>query len=169
MPADVSAYTPLANLTLSSATNVVNFTSISQSYRDLVCIISARSASGTGSINANRINADATGNYRYLFIQGTSGTGQQLAGPVANATEFPLSAPNQNLNTSAPSVTTLNFIDYTRTGVNKNVLVRSDNSTMNSAWGVITWTNTNAITQFRIQASINFAIGSTFALYGVSA
>jgi len=41
MPAGVSAYVPLANLTLGSSAASVTFSSISQAYKDLVLVIEA--------------------------------------------------------------------------------------------------------------------------------
>jgi len=78
MPVGVSAYVPLATKTLTVGNSQeVNFTSISQAYRDLVCVVVALSSAGTGNINSNQINGDAGANYSQVAMLGSGTSANQ--------------------------------------------------------------------------------------------
>lgn len=169
MPVGVSAYVPLATKTLTVGTaQEVNFTSISQAYRDLICIVTALSSAGTGSINSNQINADAGSNYSIVYMRG-SGAGVGSSG-IATSTTY-----NSGIDISAtsPANGIFQFMDYSATDKHKTVLIRSNQTSADAGFTMgataVRWASTAAITQFRIRANTTFAIGSTFTLYGVSA
>jgi hypothetical protein len=166
MPAGVSAYTPLANLTLSTGTaQEVNFTSISGAYRDLVCIATITSSAGTGSINQHRFNSDAGSNYSWVLMEGN---GSAPGTTASSGTFFPL-AITTDMTTTGRTQIIYNIMDYSATDKHKTTLIRSDLSEQRTAATVVRWASTAAITSFRIRANTTFAAGSTFALYGVSA
>jgi hypothetical protein len=65
MPAGVSAYTALANVTLGSSAASVTFSSISQSYRDLVLVITATTSAVDNAFI--RFNSDSGSNYNIVI------------------------------------------------------------------------------------------------------
>lgn len=162
MPAGVSAYVPLANVTLGADASTVTFSSISGSYRDLVLVLDSK---GAGFAPQIRFNNDSSSNYGWLYMGGTgTGTAANLANSV---TQFNLG----NFVTFAnPSLAIFNIMDYSVTNKYKTVLNRIDipaNGT--SAWAM-QWANTAAITSIQLFAAAgSYAAGSTLSLYGVSA
>lgn len=150
-------YTPLANLTLSSSAASVTFSSISQSYRDLVLVFN-----GTCSENTSVrifLNSDTTGtNYARVLMIG-SGTAASSQSNTTNAEIIGDVGPDR-------STAIVNFLDYSATDKHKSMLVRNDKLATRAV--AARWANTAAITT--VQLSMNagtFDAGSTFALYGI--
>lgn len=157
-----TAITPLANITLGSATNSVTFSSISSAYRDLFFVITPLAPTTGGSI-CFRFNGDSGTNYNDVQMYGTgSATGSD-------------SRANNSLgyfgaDSAVQSVTTAHVFDYTATDKHKSWLGRGNPSNNLVAARAGRWANTAAITSVEIRNdSQNFSIGATFALYGVSA
>lgn len=168
MPVGVSAYVPLATKTLTVGTaQEVNFTSISQAYRDLICVVTALSSAGTGNINSNQINADAGSNYSIVYMRGS---GSAASSSTASGTSYDSGV---FISTTSPANAIFQFMDYSATDKHKTVLIRANQTSADAGATVgataVRWASTAAITQFRIRANTTFAIGSTFTLYGVSA
>lgn len=164
MPAGISAYTGLANITLSGSASEVNFTSISQSYRDLVLVINASVLSGTPIVLMGVNGSSATVNWVSM-----SGNGSSNLSQTADWTNLYTSYGYSNMATT-PSLVTINMIDYSATDKHKSMLVRSS-SPANSVGALVgRQASTSAITSLRIFLnSSSFAAGSTFSLFGVSA
>jgi hypothetical protein len=159
MPAGVSAYTALANVTLGSSASSVTFSSISQAYRDLVLVINAPAGGVFGYL---RFNGDSGSNYSAVRMYGSgtaTGSDTGLIGSSAiNISEF---YNEQNL-------TTVNIMDYSATDKHKTVLSRA-NAPAYYVFGIAgRWANTAAITSLVVSPSSGtFNSGGTFALYGV--
>jgi hypothetical protein len=165
MPAGVSAWTPLANITLGSATNSVTFSSISQSYKDLRLVISG----GIPSDNATfRLNGDASSVCRGVTMEGS--------GSASSSTTFS----NSGLGyfgfgvilwyQSAGVVVTMDLLDYSATDKHKTILTRGNNSDRAANALALRWPTTTAVTSIRLDANgSNWSSGTSFALYGVSA
>lgn len=163
MPAGVSAWKPLANLTVTgSSTNTVTFSSIDGSYRDLVLVIN-----GTNSVDANlylRINSD-TANYAGVLMFGNGSS-------VGSFTDAPTGIFFNNYARigTAASQFVLNFMDYSATDKHKTVLASADKSSAATERYCYKWGSTSAITNIVCTVTTgNLVAGSTFALYGVSA
>ena len=168
MPVGVSAYVPLATKTLTVGTaQEVNFTSISQAYRDLICVINVLSSAGTGGVTSNQINADAGSNYSLVYM---SGSGSAASSSTATGTTYNAGI---DISTTSPANGIFQFMDYSATDKHKTILIRSNQTASDAGFTMgaraVRWASTAAITQFRIRANTTFAIGSTFTLYGVSA
>lgn len=167
MPAGVSAYVPLANITIGSGISSITFSSISQSYRDLVLIGQTGNTGTTGFVGI--FNGDTAANYTYVY-GGANGS--------TTGTGFNNDFSNANFGANAWSTGSLDLtyiihlIDYSVTDKHKTFLARTDgrssdtNATMNSG----RWKNTAAITSVQIkgQGSSQFVSGSTFTLFGVT-
>ena len=157
-----SALVPLANLTLSAAQASISLTSISGSYRDLRII--CRTTSTTAGGGYIRFNSDSGSNYSsvWAFSSGgstgsnsTSGTSFSMFGML-----------NGNANTDI-----FEILDYSATDKHKTMLNRYDSPQADGTYMIADrWASTSAITSIVFTATTgNFASGSTFALYGVSA
>lgn len=161
-----SAWTPLANTTLASATTSVTFSSISQSFRDLVLVIEGNpSNTASGYSLAVRFNGSATG-YAYLSLSGNGSANSS----VSYSNETSAYPAHQAVSGRFNSI--VNILDYTATDKNKTMLSRynQDGSVVSATMN--RWNSTAAITSLAVtlqNSSATFAAGTTFSLYGVSA
>jgi hypothetical protein len=163
-----NTYVALRQTTLGTATSSVTFdlTGIT-GYTDLVLVSNLRYSSGTPSGNAYiRFNGDSGTNYSRTFLQGdgTSAT----SGRASNENGMYILG-----NTATASVFTTNITqiqNYANSTTNKTVLNRWSNAGDFALAFVSLWRSTSAITTIDIIASgtTNFAVGSTFSLYGIA-
>lgn len=156
-------YTPLANVSLTSATATVTFSSINQSFRDIVAVANIKGAEGKIWVSIN-----AVGGYAY------QGVAMESNGSTANSTYggdsyIQIGRNLSGARTDTPTVLTMNFLDYS-SGKNTPVLYRASNALSGIFAGSYRVMSNNAITSIIFQLeSGNFSAGSTFAIYGVSA
>lgn len=167
-------YTPIATQTLTSATATVTFSSIPQTYTDLVLVTSIFSTSVSGW--GMNFNSDVTsGNYGYIVSDG-QGTSVQTVRQTAPGR---LQIGGWSVATGSstkPSIGITNIFSYANTTTFKTALSRSQvyNSTTGGGVDAFSgvWKNTNAITSIVVSldsGSYNFSAGSTFTLYGIQA
>jgi uncharacterized protein YukE len=164
MPAGVSAWTALANVTLASPANTVTFSSISGSYRDLRLVFSG----GIGSDNASfTINNDSSSTYLWATLEGNG----SAVSSAWNGNSYGSFANNYvTWYSSTGILLTMDLIDYSATDKHKTILSRLNNTARATNALINRWPSTAAITSIRINGNgANFTTGSTFALYGVSA
>jgi hypothetical protein len=169
-----TTYEPIETYTLGSTTSSVTFGAggtIPQTYTDLIIVTNFEAASTTIVTPSIRFNGDTGTNYSNttLYGQGSSATSVRFS--------------NRNkgfLGDFAAGVTSDNFIpyiisinNYSNSTTYKTFLCRYNQ--INSSSGEVgatvgLWRNTNAITSVTITSDggQNFAIGSTFTLYGIA-
>jgi hypothetical protein len=164
MPVGVSAYVALANLTLSSTATTITFTSISQSYRDLVLVITATSGNASSHQPGLRING-VTNSYVYvtLFGNGTS-TGSAASSGVG---QINLTGNQSALRADGPLTIVAQLNDYSVADKFKTCLSRADGVTSSTIATIGANENTAAISSLTVM-NATFASGSTFALYGIA-
>lgn len=162
MPAGVSAYVPLANITVSVAAATITVSSISQSYRDLILVGSPIfTASGSTTF---RFNNDSGSNYDAVLMVGNGSTVSSPTNPGTNI---------QTWNNPQSSSVVMQFVfqvmDYSATDKHKSVLMREDSAVGVTAATAARWASTSAVTTLTIASSnLTFAAGSTFSLYGIA-
>jgi hypothetical protein len=167
MPA---TYEPIATNTLGSATQTVTFSSIPQTYTDIVLIVSnvKHSYPGTDTVRDNLVqfNADTGGNYSITFMYGdTTGTGTIRNNNIsAINTDYPMASAN------AGGLIIANIQNYSNSTTYKTVIQRTTTSTRTSAY-VNLWRNTDAITSMVVGASGGYTLsaGTVITLYGIKA
>lgn len=162
-----STYTPLANITLAADTNSVTFSSISQSYRDLVLVHWAWTSDG--SQLRIRFNSDSGSNYNYVSMKGDGNTTSSTI--WSNQTSL-------LWDWAAPGSTTVNWannaighiMDYSTTDQQKTILNRVNSPQSSVAAQAHRWASTSAITTLQIfdLSGGNIKAGSTFALFGIA-
>jgi hypothetical protein len=162
-----TALTPLANLTLSTAATSVTFSSISGSYRDLFLVVNTTSAVYTGSYMRIKMNNDAGSNYNFVYMSNLNGGNSLYSGSATN-TAAAYIAFRGGVNGSHQAT----IFDYAQTNKFKTWISRAgaaDYGGVDLISGY--WGSTSAITSLTISDDNgwNFTVGSTFALYGVSA
>jgi hypothetical protein len=163
-----ATYEPIATTTLGSNASSVTFSSIPQTYTDLVLVISTVPYSGSEGSIRMRFNSDSGSNYSNTYLFGDSGGAQ--SGKNSNSTNIALSYGNALNN---PRYTTIinHIMNYSNTTTYKTVLNRNGFSTDWTAAFVSLWRNTNAISSIVVDVTYIYDIGagSTFTLYGIKA
>jgi hypothetical protein len=161
-----STYTPLANVTLASASASVTFGSIPSSFRDLILV-----ANGASNITDEfaylRFNGDTGSNY--FWVQMGTNTSPPFSSSVGPTTSLRTS----NFNASGNRVlTTVQIMDYSATDKHKTLLTR-DNTQFSSSLGLralaLRWANTSAITSVQyFTPTGSLSSGFTLSLYGIA-
>lgn len=162
-------YTPISTVTINnSSTTTLDFTSIPQTYTDLVLVCSYGLSAGDLYFRIN--NDGGTGNlYSDTELYG-NGSNTSVS-VMTNRTGFYLN--DQGITRPGPAtISTVNFQNYSNTTTYKSILWRANDAGVSTEARMGVWRNTAAIT------SINFIIinvagtitpGSQFTLYGIKA
>lgn len=164
MAAKTGTYTLIASTTLNSTTSSVTFSSIPQTYTDLV-IISTPIGSADAQVRI-RFNNDTATNYSVTILSG-NGTAAESArdsNVTSITTDYYFSV------TTAGGINLINVNDYSNTTTYKTALTRSGNAAKASMANVGLWRSTAAINRIDLIAtSSTFASGSIFRIYGIEA
>lgn len=156
-----NTYVALSTQTVGTAVSSVTFSPISSAYTDLVLVMQLNTSSLVdGSL---RFNGDTGNNYSVTRLYG--GSGGAFSDRFSNISSILIG----DLSTNTDSATILQIQNYSNTNVNKTVLVRANPNGRPVFANVGLWRNTAAITSITLTSSANFAVGSTFTLYGIAA
>jgi hypothetical protein len=165
-----NTYTELLKTTVSTTTNTVSFTSIPQTYTDLRLVIAAGETGGGngGFITFN--NDGGTGSlYSFTRMVGDGSSASSARGTNRNTNTWVLGN-GIAVPTTPTDVATIDIMNYSNTTTFKTSLARENNAAGGTVANVILWRNTAAINRIDITYSAaNFAVGSTFSLYGIAA
>lgn len=160
MPA---TYDSIATTTLGSAQTSVTFSSIPQTYTDLVFVLNTNGTSAGSEPNIY-INNDSNANYNrtYLFGNGSSANAGRNTGITAAVV---------GSSGSANDFTITHFNNYSNTSVYKTVLASGGGVSNELKFQVTMWLSTTAITSLVVRAGtgVNFNSGTTMTLYGIKA
>ncbi len=168
-----NTYTLIASNVLSSTTATVTFSSIPQTYTDLVLRISARTGRTDPDIvlltfNSDSASSGTTYSDTQLFATSTTpGSSRNSNAPTVYGAR--IDGANETANTF--SSTEFYIPNYTAS-VNKSfssISVYENNST--TVFGLFAnanlWRNTAAVTQINMTAVSSYVAGSSFYLYGI--
>jgi len=164
-------YTAIQTTTLSSATNQITFSSIPQTYTDLVFILRvARGDSASLQDITFRYNSSSVAEYGYA----------QLVNDSTGVSYYRNSAQGQGTltyygginNVIGDSYHRLEVFSYANTSISKTALASAMLSNQSATFTSNSWLNTSAITSVTFapafgDAARTFAIGSTISLYGI--
>lgn len=159
-------YEPIATATVASTGGTVTFSSIPQTYTDLILISSARrgiDGSGGDGIKT-QINGDSGSNYSWTGMSyNIGGTG---SGRATNQTIFQAGSCEDG----SYSTSICHLMDYSNTTTFKTMISRSSSiGTQGVGETINLWRSTSAITSLYLNAASGFWAGSTFTLYGIKA
>lgn len=156
-----ATYVALANTTLGSPAASVTFSSIPNTYRDLVIHVNG-GITDDDRFGLLQFNSDANGNYTNIFIANLS---SQVRSSVSGA-EF--------MYGTGQMAGTINIMDYSITNKHKTMIVRNAAGVALVYMYADTWANTNAINSIKFlttttgfSPSSTFTAGTTFAIYGI--
>lgn len=164
-------YEPITTQTLGSAAASVTFSSIPQTYTDLV-IFGNCGTSNAGVTLSMRFNGDTGSNY---FEHTMSGNGSAATGSKALSITSAYCNDTVAFNSSLEGNVIININNYSNTTSYKSVLGRVNRPTSGSYPGTGMWANSwsssSAITSIVIFPTdgSNIITGSTFTLYGIKA
>lgn len=154
-----STWAALANITLGAAATSVTFSSIPNTYRDLVLVI-AGTTDAPRTIGY-RLNGDSTANYPYIY----------MGGPIDSGASNSLTLGLLTRMGTGQSTTIAHFMDYSDTSKTTVVLSRGGTAGELIRAHASRWGNSNAVTSIYIATlDINtnaFQSGTTFSLYGI--
>jgi len=157
-------YDLLASTTLATAASSVTFSSIDQSYGDLIIIVNAL---GSTTLEARiRLNSDSGSNYNSVRMSGNGSTATSAS--LASQTSGSLSV-IADATTGEAILLKVEIQDYTATDKHTSILARANQSATGAEATALRWASTAAVTAIEILTSTgNWAIGGTFNLYGVA-
>jgi hypothetical protein len=165
-----STYTPITTATASGSSGTITFSSIPQTYTDLVLVIQCGYTSGSNYaiVRANG-DSEANSNYGNTYVLGDGSTAS--SGGNGGLSGFYSSFGTVG-NTTLNFMSTMQIFNYSNTTTFKTSLTRANLASSGTETIVACRrTNTNAITSLEIKATSSsiFATGSTFSLYGIKA
>ena len=162
-----TTYTPLYTTTLGSTSSGVVISSFPSTYTDLILVVNGKADSGsTGSIGL-QYNSDTGSHYSYTRILGDGTNASSARGSNTSATYIGDTGTD-------PAVFIVSIQNYSNTTTYKTHLSRSNSqyyvSSYVGLWRGSTGSSTDAITSIKVlpPSGANWAIGSTFSLYGVA-
>lgn len=154
-------YTPLANITLSSSASSITFSSIPGTYKDLILVMNAKSASG-GAQCLVRLNSDSGTNYRYVRMVGNGVNTQSFSD---TGTGLTLSGVRTDFGTFSHQI-----FDYSATDKHKVALSWSSIGTHETALRINRWASNSAVNSITLSVVSPNTLDSTstLALYGIA-
>ena len=167
--AAAQTYEPIATNTLGSAANSVTFSSISQTYTDLILVCTGKNSTSYDGIDIRVGNGslDTGSNYSATGVNGNGTNAQSFAAYSST------SMANMGITSASKiQVSIYHFMNYTNTTTYKTVIARSNVIDFRVAAIVGMWRSTSAINTIQLRsdnASYNFTTGSTFTLWGIKA
>ena len=163
--ASAQTYIPIATITASGSTTSVTFSSIPQTYTDLVI---AGAFYETSSSNTSlQFNGDTGSNYSSTSLLGNGSTASS-----ARVSNFAEMFWDRQGNATGYGAGIANIMNYSNTTTYKTVLLRYGYPSTWTEADVGLWRNTSAITSITILVGgggANLASSSTFTLYGIAA
>lgn len=158
-------YTPLANITLGSATSSVTFSSISGAYRDLVLVWNGKMVSSGDAVRVF-LNTDIASNYSSVWMQGNGSSTNSSSETTGG---FRVGGAAVGLTTTGSDTIVFQLMDYSATDKHKTAITRYSGADTEVVALAGRWANTAAVTTLRISGVVgNFATGTTVALYGIA-
>lgn len=154
-----TTYTPLANITLTNSATSVTFSSIPQTYKDLVINVSGTFTAGGP---AYRLNNDSSENYDFVAMSSDGATAQSFTGTTVRIICYGFDG------TSLSSL-----FDYSSTNKHKSILstrYQKEGATTFTGKYYYRWQNTAAVNQitFINYDGINtLPAGTSIQIYGI--
>lgn len=160
-------YDLLDSVTLSSSASSVTFSSIDQSYRDLILAIELKATGSSNVAALLKINSDTGSNYSYVVATGNGSTAVSSSGTLS----FGIIQNSSSGTSTIPTHLFVQFLDYSATDKHKPWLSRGNGAGVGTEMIAGRWASTSAITSLTLDKSgtQDFPSGSTFYLYGVAA
>jgi hypothetical protein len=164
-----ATYTPIASITLGANTSSVTFSSIPQTYTDLVLVI--QPVAGASNYNSQfRFNGDSGSNYGATILAGNGSSAASYRG--SNITAGYLDSEGYPSTTAGATTQIMHVMNYANTTTYKTTLNRSGRASSGTDLGVTTWRSTAAITSITLGSDLGagrttYVSGCILNLYGI--
>jgi hypothetical protein len=170
MPAG-STYECIESKVLASSTTTVTFSSIPNTYTDLILIMQPSAGSPNGNAMRMRLNGNSESVYSATFLDGTGSS--LVSARTGTIAQMDLGW-RVGIDSSAINQTYyMHFLNYKNTNTFKPILWSAGGVTQATDLVSGLWRKTDAINSISITigmpSSTNFNSGSTFTLYGIGA
>jgi hypothetical protein len=165
-----TTYEPIATITFNGSTSGASFTSIPQTYTDIVAICLVRTTETVAQTGIYTAVNTFTGTTSFTWLAGDGSVA--LSGRGSNPQYAWLGQINGASATSGTfSTVIVHYMNYSNTTTNKTVLSRTGSAAYSTAAFVNLIQTTSALSRIDIVANNlnNFAAGSTITLYGIKA
>lgn len=163
MAAKTGTYTLIASNTFTGSSSQVTFSSIPQTYTDLVLVVNAGASAGDMYI---QLNGDTATNYSQTWVEGRASGA--ISSRFTNRNQFNLMY--EGFATGSINVTGLfNLMDYANSTTYKTAIWREGEVSLSVEAHAGLWRSTSAVTSLKFYAGGNFVSGSTVKLYGIEA
>jgi hypothetical protein len=165
-----NTYVAIQTQTLTSSATSVTFSSIPQTYTDLI-IVSSQFYTSTGgdrlaTFQVGNGSVDTGSNYSWTYMDTYPGSPSSGRG---SDTGYGLHSYTSSIPVTTPMTCIMQIQSYSNTTINKTMLHRFNASPASTGCYVSLWRSTAAINIITITAGgANFATGTTFTLYGVA-
>ena len=159
-----TTYQPIATVTLGSSASSYTFTSIPNTYTDLVLIGNGLSSTGGIAGFILEFNGDTAGNYSRTSMSGDGTNTNSDRNNNAGSANVGL------MSGTAMALNTVHIMNYANTSVYKTFLARGSvsNALVRASTGL--WRSTSAINAIKIyDGNGSFAAGVVLTLYGIKA
>lgn len=158
--------------TITGTTNGCTFINIPQTFTDLKLVASVRTAEASAMSNFRfKVNYSTTSDYTSRYMSGV-GSGAASFGSQSDDVMWITSAPGANATANTFGNTEVYIPNY-KSGDWKSVIINSvatttaTTSNQDIRAGLIKQTGPITMVQFISAAGANFAVGSTFSIYGI--
>lgn len=159
-----STYEPIATTEISSSVSSYTFSSISNTYTDLILIVS--NLDSGGGRTRLRLNGDTGTNYSRTNLSGNGSSAASYRGSNENQIDMSVIAGTSSTN---PATLIIQINNYANTTTNKTVLSRYSLASGATEATVGLWRNTSAISSITYFTQGNLLSGTTLTLYGIKA
>jgi hypothetical protein len=162
-------YTPIASASTSGSASSYTFSSIPNTYTDLLLVVNGTNSSGSTEDLMVRYNGDTGSNYSRTYLEGTTsalGSGRTTGAVYAIIGGYIGSGKN--------FVSIFQFLNYSNTPTYKTSLSRANIGNA-ATYGIYTtaglWSSTAAINSIQVfwPSAGTFGNGTTLTLYGIAA
>ena len=162
-------YEPIATQTLTSAASDLTFSSIPNTYTDLVVVMSVIPTGTLGYAPWLQFNGSTATNYSFTYFGGTGSASS--AGRVTSSTK---AYTGYSVGLYGTSNVIVNINNYSNTSTYKPYLARINETGTGTYTGTGLlegiWQGTSAINSIKIGVdTMQFNTGSTFTIYGIKA
>ena len=159
-----ATYDVISTQTLASVAASVTFSSIPQTYTDLVLVLSTGVTTGSSISIYFRFNNDSSALYSRTTLYGDGTSAGSARGSGASEAYAGQSE------TTIKSMSTVQMFNYSNTTTYKTCITRDSQASLVSQSRVNLYRSTSAISRLDVYTtSSTFIAGSTFTLYGIKA
>jgi hypothetical protein len=156
-----TTYEKIATTTGSGTINVIEFTSIPQTYTDLVLIFKGDTQGGVAFL---RFNGDSGANYATNILWHADNYTTQAQYSIA----YTFAIPTDSGGPSNPVQQTINIQSYTNTNTFKSIISRANATNKSISSASLIWRSTAAITSVSLYAGGTYGAYAA-TLYGIKA